>query len=153
MTFDVWTLFGSTLPVEVSDKGEIDHKAELVFHGGHCHSLALALHMITGWPLFGLKGDPNDPKDIEHVLIESPKGFLDVNGLNFEAPYDKQCIVPMKAEDVESETWQSNMGYLTPEPEKALPFAINLLNRYLPDEAKKFQVDRELIGLPQEMTA
>ena len=60
----------------IRDEGVITDEAERVFTCGHCHSLALALNKITGWPLVGMfHVSDRDDGVASHVGVQSPKGF------------------------------------------------------------------------------
>ena len=67
---------------------EITADVQYVFTNGQCHGLAVALHELTGWPLFGLYRLPsygwwdNRSKVTTHVVVEHPTGaVVDINGL------------------------------------------------------------------------
>src|SRR5438093_9317454 len=56
---------------------------EDVFENSYCHSLALALHERTGWPIVGLY---NQRLGTDHYLVRRPDGFLvDVHGARPES--------------------------------------------------------------------
>jgi hypothetical protein len=60
-------------------KGVIDDAARDAFTHGQCHSLAIALHDLTDWPIIGIGGDPDSPN---HFVVYSPKidDFIDIGG-------------------------------------------------------------------------
>ena len=48
---------------------------------GHRCSVALALHLWTGWPIYIL-GNTHSPQTTwSHAVVKSPKGFLDIQGV------------------------------------------------------------------------
>lgn len=60
--------------------GVMDDQARAAFSFGHCHSLALALHRRTGWPLLGLSRHDRQA-NLTHVVLEMPDGrWLDASG-------------------------------------------------------------------------
>lgn len=61
--------------------GVLDQKAKFVFSAGHCHSMALALHRHTGWPILALSGRYSIRPDLQHMVVVMPDGrWLDVKG-------------------------------------------------------------------------
>lgn len=60
------------------EEGKLDPAALLAFLGGHCHSLALALHERTGWPLVAFD---NGRGECVHVCVQRPDGqIVDITG-------------------------------------------------------------------------
>jgi hypothetical protein len=105
-------------------------KVRHTFMSGQCHSLALAIHEETGWPLYGLGRE----WEIGHVVVESPRGFLDIQGLNALARWQKiwgedEEAIPLEVEDVRAPL----EGYHPPQVEDARPFARRLLRREFPE--------------------
>jgi hypothetical protein len=121
--FKVWN-FG--IPMEMTlEAGEVNSLASTVFMNGQCHSLALAIHRLTGWPMLGLL---DREKDIMHVIVQSPQGYFDVNGVKPELwkhPYEVVEIRPEEVLNLE--------GYFKPQPRRAKSFAKTLLRQYFPD--------------------
>jgi hypothetical protein len=75
------------------EEGELDAASWLVFLGGHCHSLALALNARTGWPLVAIIGASDD---CVHVAVRSPADrIVDITGAH--SPSD--MIKPSMAAD------------------------------------------------------
>ena len=65
------------------DEGRLDTASWLAFLGGHCHSLALALHARTGWPLVAID---NASGECVHVAVRSPTDrIVDVTGAHSPA--------------------------------------------------------------------
>lgn len=75
--FDNW---GDRLTIK---KNVIDEKAVQLYSNGHCHSLAIAIHRATGWPMVGFfKRGESSPK---HVAILLPdERILDIEGVRHE---------------------------------------------------------------------
>lgn len=53
--------------------GALDERAREAFTRGHCHSLALALHEATGWPIVGAE---DEELEICHFFVRTPDGRL-----------------------------------------------------------------------------
>jgi hypothetical protein len=67
-----------TLPsVDLNRSDEVAHFGSL----GHRCSVALALHLWTGWPIYLLSDCRNPDATFSHAAVKSPKGFLDIRGL------------------------------------------------------------------------
>jgi len=63
-----------------ANAGIMDSDAQSAFSHGHCHSLALAVHRKTGWPMLGLSRHSRNG-DLTHVVLEMPDGrWLDSRG-------------------------------------------------------------------------
>jgi hypothetical protein len=60
-------------------QGVLDDQAKFAFTRGHCHSLALAVHQQTGWPMMAIVG--NEKQAVTHVVVAMPDGrWLDAFG-------------------------------------------------------------------------
>lgn len=68
--------------------GVLDHRAHHAFTCGQCHAFALALHQLTGWPLYLLCHDEDDPMDSwTHVVVRHPDGsYIDIDGASEDLP-------------------------------------------------------------------
>jgi hypothetical protein len=126
--------FGTTeaeLTIDDKGLGVIDEEAELVFTRGQCHSLAVAIHEETGWPIYGLytKFDSGDNSP-SHCLVYSPtlNNFIDIKGpdainrLNVFEPYKTATRKEVTVEDVNNFS-----GYLPLNVTAARPFAKTIL--------------------------
>jgi hypothetical protein len=95
-------VFGTRMTTEL-EEGVIDVEARRVFKHGQCHSMALALHQETGWPIVGFK-DEDDPQDSPgHCAVYCPQldQYVDVEGVGAFDRYDERCLrVGRKAEIV-----------------------------------------------------
>lgn len=120
---------GKPAPTMLLEPGVIDDQARIVFGRGHCHSLALAIHELTGWPLAGMYDFHGT---LSHVLVWMPDGMLlDVNGVRTEEevnttlgdPDDYVC--ELTEDDIELEVEWNNL--FEPMVEEAKPFAKALL--------------------------
>src|SRR5438093_1727877 len=66
----------------------LDDAAVEFFVNGHCASMALALHELTGWPMFGLKPKPrkcpecgHTMEECSHAVVEPERGcYVDAEG-------------------------------------------------------------------------
>lgn len=68
--------------------GVLDDRAHEAFTCGQCHAFALALHQITGWPLYLLCHDASDPiESWTHVVVRRLDGaFIDIDGECWDLP-------------------------------------------------------------------
>jgi hypothetical protein len=63
----------------LDDDARVDEAALLAFLGGHCHSLALAIHERTKWPLVAI--DQRSDGVRAHVAVRRPDGkIVDIAG-------------------------------------------------------------------------
>ena len=103
--------------------GVIDDAAITVFSQGQCHSLALAIHKLTGWRIIGAGGpDPNSPW---HCLVYHPtrKGYIDIKG--FREHHGQRRVVNKR---LPLKTINKGMDkYLPLQVEDAIPFAKTVL--------------------------
>jgi hypothetical protein len=114
------------LPVDPDDP-----EVQYTFSNGQCHSLALALHRLTGWPLRVLcrryGSEPSDDllaaRSGIHVVVEDPTGrFVDIDGpWNPKAPanwaWEHTIPVPVSSRAVR------RLGWDRIDSRAALPFA------------------------------
>ena len=123
---------------EVRADGVIDDNAVQAFTRGHCHSLALALHQETGWPLFGMYSEEEGNMSHEngdtpsHVLVQMPNGdFLDIEGTGAVENWQQSwpTTEPVKVTEAEVLGF-SKIDYKEPNVEAARPFAKTLLSKY-----------------------
>lgn len=56
--------------------GVINRQAEKLYTAGHCHSFALAMHDLYGYPLYLA-----DNFTIGHVIVRTPLGPVDIDGV------------------------------------------------------------------------
>lgn len=127
VTFQRWS-FGQKITL-VLKAGKIDNQAKIVFSNGQCHSLALAVNKLTGWPIFGISDDEGD---FIHIITSSPKGYLDIGGLNAVERYGKRWHIAEVQELAISQVSKLH-GYLRPQPTKAMSFAKTLLQVHFPE--------------------
>jgi len=117
---NTYTTWRGTYTLET--RSGITRDAKTVFTRGQCHSLAVALHDLTQWPLYSIGGTPDSP---DHILVKTPKGFVDIQGLNAEKPYYPDRPRPINRDEV------FEFDYYKPcEPELATPYARMILRRY-----------------------
>jgi hypothetical protein len=80
--------------------GVLDYDAMGAFTTGQCHALALEVHRITGWELWGLweyynlqdheEGGLETPG---HVIVKTFEGeYVDVQGIGAEKRWSKQIL-------------------------------------------------------------
>ena len=118
----------------INTKGTIDHEAREAFTRGQCHGLALALHRLTGWELYGLY----KPSELRyggtpsHTVVLSPDGeYIDINGNN--ALEDWRGYYPAATPKAVTEAQVlefEHIDYVTPDIVAAMPFAKALYAKY-----------------------
>jgi|SRR5579884_2380163 len=110
--------------------GVLDDAAAEFFANGHCASMALALHHLTGWPIYGFSPKGGLAQHYtHHAVVKSPFGFLDAKGLHaLEAwrhargfEHDDYRIVQLN---------QCDLHYAWRNLRLVYPFAEDLLDRY-----------------------
>jgi hypothetical protein len=112
-------------PIEL-EPGRIDRRAKDAFAHGQCHSLALALHQVTGWPMFGIGGAPN------HFIVYCPDldTYIDIDGPGAETrnqnfiAHGLVLYTPAQISSLEN--------YMPINAEIAAPFAKTLLELHVP---------------------
>jgi hypothetical protein len=109
---------------ELDPADGITSETKIVFTHGQCHSLAVAIHDMTGWELFGQLGFSDEPS---HVFVKSPFGFLDIEGNNAGAWYDGEPYPLSREEILQFRT------YKPCDPENARPFAELVLKTFIGD--------------------
>jgi hypothetical protein len=141
---NVWC-WGSKLPVEVSDNGEIDDNARRAFTCGQCHALALAIHEQTGWPIAGLVSalDDDTPSMPGHVVVVTPDGdTVDINGRGALKRWKSHVFrTDIKLVPTTPGKIKRFKGYMKPDVEVARPFVSNVLKMVgiiLPKQLKLF---------------
>lgn len=111
-------------------------------HGaGHCCAIGLALHQLTGWPLFSLTFDDElemgyDPcheatPTYAHVMVLSPRGFVDLNGPKVFAMGESCRLEAVTAESIEQNYLRDNERRRV-NLNLAVPVAEAVLARYFP---------------------
>lgn len=71
------TLTGTNGSAYTFDDTAIDADSSAAFTQGHCHSMAVALHDLTGWPIIGIC---NELFECVHVGCVAPSGrFVDID--------------------------------------------------------------------------
>jgi hypothetical protein len=109
------------LPLNIHDELVVD-----TFTRGQCHSLARALHRLTGWPLAVMCWDPegNPAEDGDHVVVVDPdERFVDIRGAWQPGDYWSQ-LEPIFVDDREV----AGLGWDDQDVDAALPFAQAVLN-------------------------
>ena len=103
---------------------QLDPGALLVFLGGHCHSLALALHDHTLWPLVAV--DRVRDGERVHVAVRDPDGRLvDIAGRHSDVELQAAVeggvnIAEVEVADVHA--LHSDLGWAEPRPGLARPW-------------------------------
>ena len=120
--------------------GVLDDAAAEFFANGHCASMALALHEITGWPLVSLDveqecddedGNWQSVKVSGHGVVLSPLGFLDAKGPGALEDWARHHHLDRHSEYRVSIA--HDYPYARPNLEFVFPFAEALLRKYFPD--------------------
>ncbi len=126
----VWD-YGQTKKIKIHKNGTINSNAIQAYKNGNCHSLAVALHKITGWPIYGFVDQKNSITDPGHVVVRNPKngGYLDIQGYGAATRWRKRwgpiTIHPLTAYQAEFML----DSYMKADCEKAMPFAAKLLEK------------------------
>lgn len=108
-------------------KGLITPQVEIAFTRGQCHALALALHEKTKWPIYGLfsEDELEEQETPGHVIVKSPWGFVDIQGLGAECRWPERKPVRVTKKAVltytDSETYRDT--YLDPQVDVARDYA------------------------------
>ena len=130
ITMPIW--IGHPNPVTatvVMTAGKLDRKAKVVFTRGHCHSLALAVHKLTGWQIYGLADDEGD---YIHIMVKTPKGYLDVMGLEADRRWMNLWKVEFTIKSIDPSMISHLDGFMRPQTKKANTFAVSLIKKYFP---------------------
>ena len=105
-----------------------------VFSHGQCHSFALALHKLTGWPLFAMY--EKNTSRAHHVVVQHPSGdFVDVEGLGAFDRWQEEwenCLELRSVRPGQIRYWvrqrnENGSGYFPTNVRGALPFAEDVL--------------------------
>ena len=120
--------------------GVLDDAAAEFFANGHCASMALALHEITGWPLVSMdvvqESDDDDgnfriARTGGHGVVLSPLGFLDALGPGALEGWARNHSLDRHSE------YRVNLEhdylYARQNIDLVFPFAEALLRKYFPD--------------------
>ena len=118
----------------INTEGIIDYNAEYAFTRGQCHSLALALHRLTGWELYGLyiRDEFESGKTPSHTVVRTPSGeYIDIEGntaLEDWREYypDAKPVAVTEAQVLEFE----HDDYVKPNIKAAMPYAVTLYVKY-----------------------
>lgn len=107
-----------------------DKSAPYVFTTGHCHSFALAVNKLTGWPIYGVCDKTNKVNDPGHCVNRNPKtgGYLDVKGYGAIRRWRKNWG-PLTIHPLTAEQAKKLYSYVGPNVSAALPFAKKLLKQ------------------------
>lgn len=105
--------------------GQIGLEEIDAFTTGHCHSFALAVNKLTSWPIYAGIGDYDTYDSPKHVFNRSPKGFIDVEGLNLRKFDRFNEVIPVSVREA-----KKFVDYLKPRPSMAMPYAETLINKY-----------------------
>lgn len=118
--------------------GVLDDEARMLFTSGHCHSLALAVHERTGFPIVGFREiarsrigwdgtlAPNDDDEweplVHFAVLAGPNTMLDVNGAYPLDVYTAQnlceALIVETPVGMDAAIWADDPeGWLTPDPE------------------------------------
>jgi hypothetical protein len=114
------------------EPGVLDEGARVTFTNGHCHSLALAIHRLTGWAICGADYATDDFEGYEHVpnhvFIQRPDGeYLDVTGV-----FDPGEQWGWDVEEIDPERVEGNFEdcYLAERADDARPWAEAVIAAY-----------------------
>lgn len=103
---------------------QLDPAALLVFLGGHCHSLAVAVHAHNGWPLVAV--DRHRDGRRVHVAVRNPDGHVvDIAGRHTDAELQAAvdggvAITEITTTDVDA--LHRDLGWAKARPDLARPW-------------------------------
>lgn len=120
--------------IDINNKGVIDSKARKAFMHGQCHSLALAIRELTGWPLFGFvdRADGDRPSSPGHIAVWVPEleDYVDIGGRQALARW-LEVFPSAEVHRVFPSTIRRGMSmYLPLNVEAAMPYAKTVLRKY-----------------------
>jgi hypothetical protein len=98
-----------TLPKD----GRLTPELRWILTNGHCHSFALALHLVTGWPLVGIYDN-----GLRHVLCQRPDWVI-VDARQAHPSTRARLLSPLER----FRLWQRGDGWLKPVHRLLTPFA------------------------------
>jgi hypothetical protein len=126
---DIWN-FGEILSIEINKNGTIDKNAMKAFSNGQCHSLAIALHKLTNWPIYGICDWSNSTDDPGHIVVKNPRngGFVDIKGYGAVGRWRKKWG-PVTVHLLTVDQVKHFDTYLKPVVAKARPFAKKILEQ------------------------
>jgi hypothetical protein len=125
----VWN-FGDVDKIEIHKNGTINKNATRAYQNGQCHSLALAINKLVGWPIYGICDWSNTDDSPGHVVVRNPKngGFVDIKGYGAVSRWRKKWG-PVTVHPLTVEQTKNLDTYLRPSVIKAIPFAKKVLER------------------------
>lgn len=124
--------------------GIIDGDAIMCFTRGHCHSFAVALHDVTGWPIFAIGGTEQTPY---HFVIYDPviKDYVDIQGTN-ALGYDGNDVNSKRfMKEMTREETLNRSYYRKADLDLAKPFVKTMLKN-LPHKVKKLLTTKKSYG-------
>ena len=128
----------------INTEGIIDYDAEYAFTRGQCHALALALHSLTGWQLYGLykpcelrwSGTPS------HTVVRSPDGeYIDINGNNALEEWQEYYpeAEPKAVTEAQVLAFEED-DYCKPDIKAAMPYAKTLAAKYGKTQRRQLRI-------------
>jgi len=123
--FTHFGMWGGRMTTEL-EEGVIDVNAERVFKHGQCHSMALALHRETGWPMVSFKDETDLHDSPGHCAVYCPQldEYVDVEGVGAFTRYAERCkMFARTAKVVPVESVDKLKDYLPVRAEDARSFA------------------------------
>ena len=107
-----------------------------VFTAGNCHSFALAVSKLTGWPLAAIFRREDTDEIASHVFCQKPDGnYFDVNGTQSAEDIESQFrgeIKPINKWHLRAwnRAWnRTQCGYIPTRVKDAIPYAKRALAR------------------------
>ena len=120
--------------IEINNKGVIDSKARKAFMHGQCHSLALAIRQLTGWPMFGFVDweDGDKPTSPGHIAVWVPEleDYVDIAGRQALARW-REVFPDAEVHRIYPSIIKRGMHmYLPLNVDAAMPYARSVLRKY-----------------------
>lgn len=120
--------------IDINNRGVIDSKARKAFMHGQCHSLAMAIRKLTGWPMFGFVDwdDGDKPTSPGHISVWVPEleDYVDIAGRQALARW-KEVYPDVEVHQIYPSTIKRGMSmYLPLDVDAAIPYAKTVLRKY-----------------------
>lgn len=120
--------------IDINNRGVIDSKARKAFMHGQCHSLAMAIRKLTGWPMFGFVDwdDGDKPTSPGHISVWVPEleDYVDIAGRQALARW-KEVYPDIEVHRIYPSTIKRGMSmYLPLDVDAAIPYAKTVLRKY-----------------------
>lgn len=132
MTIEYWK-YSKIHSINIDNAGRIGKNAKIAFMFGHCHSIALALHILKGFDIYSFvsKSLEDFIYSPSHIAVRLPnKDYLDIEGTKALIRY-RETYPDTKVFKIPPDRISAGLDCFLPvQTEKAMPFAKMLLKQY-----------------------